>query len=170
MNMIEILKQRFMDNMERHIDTSWESVAPLIEHHLKAIQAMEDTGGEPAIFKLSTGLYVIDASTETPKERRNVCYDKDARIHRKKFAPESSALEDAKKMGVTLLNEAQYLELQTMGNFDLKSSSWILTPKDVRALGGALFGDKRYNRCFVYHNGADSYYAARGYRVFVKLI
>ena len=137
-----------------------------------SLSEMERTGGEPDVVlydESSDMFHFYDCAKESPKERRSVCYDRDAREGRKKFPPENSAREMATEMGIDVLDEEQYRYLQTLGEFDLKTSSWIITPADIRKLGGSIFGDRRYNTVFVYHNGADSYYAARGFRGVLKV-
>lgn len=167
--LLQTLKARFELNMHRHRGIAWADVqARLIGHPeaLRSLREMEATGGEPDVIARSKGgQYTFsDCSAESPAGRRSVCYDGEARDARKEHKPEGSALEMAASMGVELLTEEQYRELQGLGEFDTKTSSWILTPPEVRALGGALFGDRRYGRVFAYHNGAQSYYAARAFR------
>lgn len=133
---------------------------------------MEETGGEPDVVQLTEdneGINFVDCSAETPKGRRSICYDHEALESRKQYRPEDSAINMAQGMGIQLLNEDLYFQLQKVGEFDLKTSSWLLTPNDVRSKGGALFGDKRFGRVFIYHNGADSYYGVRGFRGILKL-
>jgi hypothetical protein len=164
------LKARFEKNMHRHKGVAWDEVQARLENNasaLKSLGVMEATGGEPDVIGQAdeTGHFTFcDCSAESPKGRRSVCYDRAARDSRKEHKPQSSALEMAAEMGIELLTEAQYRELQKLGDFDTKTSSWIQTPADVRSLGGALFCDRRYGKVFVYHNGAESYYAARGFR------
>ncbi len=168
--LLEVLKDRFNKNSIRHQGLKWEDVLGKLENSPKklwSIYQMEITGGEPDVVVIDQhrDTYVfVDCASESPTGRRNTCYDQQARTSRKKFAPESSALEMAKAMGIELLSEEQYRHLQTLGSFDTKTSSWILTPEDIRKRGGALFCDRRYETVFVYHNGADSYYASRGFR------
>jgi hypothetical protein len=168
--LIQALRTRFESHMHRHPGIAWEDVQARLERQpaaLRSLQAMEATGGEPDVIgpaQPSGRFTFCDCSAESPTGRRSTCYDGQAREARKENRPEHSALEMAKAMGIELLNEAQYRALQTLGEFDLKTSSWIDTPADVRALGGALFCDRRYGRVFVYHNGVQSYYAARGFR------
>lgn len=169
--LMETLQKRFEKNMKRHKSLKWAQVEKkLTPKKLLAVYAMEETGGEPDVVLLGkkTELMFVDCAPETPK-RRSLCYDQAARKARKKFPPKSSAMEVAKEMGVKMLNEEQYRALQEMGEFDLKTSSWVETPAKVRKLGGALFCDRRYNTVFTYHNGADSYYGARGFRGLVQL-
>lgn len=167
---LEILKARFEKNMDRHEDVEWAGVQAKLEadaDKLWSLHEMEETGGEPDVvgFDQTTGEFLFyDCSAESPKGRRSVCYDREALESRKKHKPENSALDMANAMGIEILTEEQYRELQKLGNFDLKTSSWVQTPADIRKLGGALFCDRRYDTVFVYHNGAESYYAARGFR------
>ncbi len=172
---IAILEQRFKANTKRHPDLDWADVERKLKgspDKLEAIMSMEQTGGEPDVISYndkSAEFLFVDCSKESPKVRRNLCYDMDARINRKKFPPESSALEMAAKMGVEILGVDDYALLQTSGRYDTKTSSWLLTPEKIRKLGGAIFGDCRYDTVFTYHNGADSYYGARGFRAKVKI-
>lgn len=169
-NLISTLKKRFEDNMNRHNGINWDDVeAKLKANTLKlwSLQQMEETGGEPDVveFNAASGNYIFfDCSTESPSGRRSCCYDRPALDARKQNKPANNAMEAAAAMGVTLLTEAQYAHLQQLGAFDTKTSSWLLTPDAIRKHGGAIFGDRRYNHVFTYHNGADSYYAARGFR------
>jgi hypothetical protein len=164
------LQARFEKNMNRHKGLSWTDVkAKLTANAAKlwSLSEMEKTGGEPDVVDLDkkTGEYFFyDCSAETPKGRRSICYDHEALESRKEHKPENSAMQMASDMGIELLTEEQYRELQKLGSFDLKTSSWIQTPAAIRKLGGALFCDRRYDHVFVYHNGAESYYAARGFR------
>ena len=164
------LKARFEKNMNRHKGVEWSKVQAKLEANpekLSSLNEMESTGGEPDVVghDKKTGEYVFyDCSAESPKGRRSVCYDREALEARKEHKPKDSAIEMATAMGVELLTEEQYRELQKLGEFDLKTSSWVQTPADIRKLGGALFCDRRYNTVFLYHNGADSYYGARGFR------
>lgn len=168
--LLRTLEARFEQNMHRHKGLAWADVEARLEgdpEALKSLHEMERTGGEPDVVGRDgkTGRCTFcDCSAESPAGRRSVCYDREARESRKKHQPESSAVEMAAAMGIDLLTEEQYRELQKLGEFDTKTSSWIRTPSDVRALGGALFCDRRYGKVFVYHNGAQSYYAARGFR------
>ena len=168
--LLRVLKARFEMNMHRHQSHDWAAVLSRIECNpsaLKSLQAMEASSGEPDVIGVDqdSGQYIFcDCSTESPAGRRSLCYDRQALDSRKENKPEGSAIELAAAMGDTLLSEDQYRELQQIGEFDTKTSSWVATPKDIRALGGALFCDRRYARVFVYHNGAQSYYAARGFR------
>ncbi len=173
--LLSTLKTRFEKNMNRHKGLDWNLVLSKLEknpHQLHALNEMEKSGGEPDVvrFEKKIGEIVFfDCSLETPKDRRSLCYDKAALDGRKENKPKGSAIEAAKKMGIELLDEEEYLELQRLGNFDTKTSSWLKTPIEVRKLGGAIFGDFRYNRVFFYHNGAESYYAVRGFRGSLKI-
>lgn len=168
--LLYILQTRFEKNTGRHKGMLWADVQSRLEKHpdkLWSLQQMEDTGGEPDViaFDKKTGEYTFcDCSAESPKGRRSLCYDAAALASRKEHKPADSALNLAAEMGIDLLNEEEYHALQQLGNFDLKTSSWLLTPAPIRKLGGAIFGDRRYDTVFVYHNGAESYYAARGFR------
>lgn len=163
-----ILQARFNTHMHRHPNCNWATVAErLTPQHLWSLQQMELTGGEPDLIdhNTTTGTYLFaDCAPESPKGRRSLCYDDDALEARKENKPAGSALGMATHMGITLLTEAQYQHLQHLSPVDLKTSSWLLTPPPIRSLDGALFGDRRYNHVFTYHNGAQSYYAARGFR------
>ncbi|HZF54842.1 MAG TPA: DUF4256 domain-containing protein [Polyangiaceae bacterium] len=168
--LLATLKDRFEKNMRRHKGVDWAKVRARLEGNpekLWSLSEMERTGGEPDVVGLErkTGEYIFyDCSPESPKGRRSVCYDREALESRKEHKPKDSAMGMAAKMGVEILTEEHYRELQNVGEFDLKTSSWIATPPDIRELGGALFCDRRYNTVFLYHNGAESYYAARGFR------
>ena len=166
--LIAALKARFEKNMHRHRGIAWAAVEARLDGNpdaLKSLHAMEASGGEPDVIGDDSGhITFCDCSAESPSGRRSLCYDKDALSSRKENKPQGSAVEMAARMGVDLLTEEEYRELQQLGAFDLKTSSWIQTPADVRSLGGALFCDRRYDKVFVYHNGAQSYYAARGFR------
>lgn len=168
--LISTLQARFEKNRDRHEDLDWAQVQAKLEAHpakLWSLHEMERTGGEPDVvgYDTETDAYIFyDCATESPSGRRSLCYDGDALESRKKNKPENSATDVAAAMGVALLTEAQYRELQELGEFDTKTSSWVQTPTEIRELGGALFCDRRYNTVFVYHNGAESYYAARGFR------
>lgn len=167
---LDVLKARFDKNMKRHKDLEWDEVQAKLEASpakLRALRDMEATGGEPDVigYDRSAGEYIFaDCSRESPKGRRSVCYDRDARLSRKEHSPDNSAVEMAADMGIELLTEAQYRELQKLEEFDTKTSSWVATPSAIRDLGGALFCDRRYDEVFLYHNGAQSYYASRGFR------
>jgi hypothetical protein len=164
------LKARFEKNPNRHKGLEWAEVhAKLIANPEKlwSLSEMERTGGEPDVvgYDKKTGEYIFyDCSAESPKGRRSVCYDREALESRREHKPKDNAIDMAAALGVEMLTEGQYRELQKLGNFDLKTSSWVKTPSEIRTLGGALFCDRRYDTVFVYHNGADSYYAARGFR------
>ncbi|MGB0417832.1 MAG: DUF4256 domain-containing protein, partial [Acholeplasmataceae bacterium] len=147
----------------------FKDIEPKLKQNIDIIQRMEDTGGEPDVVLLDETLYVMDMAKESPKLRGSLCYDKQARLERKKFPPASSAMEEVNKIGIQMLDETMYKKLQDIEDLDLKTSSWIATDEALRSLGGALFGDKRYQRTFIYHNGADSYYGARGFRGYLKL-
>jgi Protein of unknown function (DUF4256) len=168
--LFRVLKARFEKNMNRHKGIDWAKVQVKLEtkvEKLRSLNDMEGTGGEPDVVgvDIKTGEYIFyDCSAESPIGRRSVCYDREALDSRKEHKPENNAIDMAASMGIELLTEAQYRELQKRGKFDTKTSSWIKTPSDIRKLGGALFCDRRYDNVFVYHNGAQSYYAARGFR------
>jgi hypothetical protein len=167
---IGILKARFEKNMNRHKGLEWAKVQAKLETNtekLWSLNEMERTGGEPDVIvhDKKTGEYIFyDCSAESPKGRRSVCYDREALESRKEHKPKNNAIDMAADMGIDILTEEQYRELQGLGNFDTKTSSWVETPADIRKLGGAIFCDRRYDTVFVYHNGAESYYAARGFR------
>lgn len=174
--MIEILENRFITNMGRHPGIQWDDVRIHLEsvppEKLRSLEKMEITGGEPDVigYDQESGEYIfVDFSPESPEGRRSLCYDHKAFESRKENRPAGSAMDMAEHMGIELLTEQQYRELQTKGKFDIKSSSWITTPEDIRSLGGALFCDRRYERVFVYHNGAQSYYSSRGFRGKIKV-
>lgn len=168
--LLNILKSRFEANMHRHKGSEWEKVQDRLVSNpdkLRSLKLMEQTGGEPDVvdFDETTGEYIfMDCSAESPKGRRSICYDHAALEARKQNKPHNSAVNMAEEMGIEILTEEQYRQLQKLGEFDLKTSSWIKTPESIRKLGGALFCDRRYNTVFVYHNGADSYYGSRGFR------
>jgi hypothetical protein len=168
--LLQALKARFEKHMPRHAGMAWAEVLARLDANpaaLTSLQSMEAMGGEPDVMgqDKASGHYIFcDCSAESPIGRRSTCYDVEAREARKENRPENSAAEMADAMGIDLLTEEQYRAVQTLGDFDAKTSSWIKTPPDVRALGGALFCDRRYGKVFVYHNGAQSYYAARGFR------
>jgi hypothetical protein len=167
--LLQALKARFERNVHRHKDVAWSEVLARVAARPTAMASlgkMEATGGEPDVIGVdrTTGEYIFcDCAAESPAGRRSLCYDGEALNARKEHKPQGSVVEVAAAMGVELLSEQQYRHLQELGEFDTKTSSWIFTPQDVRALGGALFGDRRYGRVFAYHNGAQSYYAARGF-------
>jgi len=173
--MIDALAQRFHKNMARHAGLAWDVVRVRLDANpgkLRALEEMERTGGEPDVVGVdpSTGEIVFcDCAPESPSGRRSLCYDKAALDARKENKPAASAVEAAAAMGVSLLTEAEYRQLQTLGEFDRKTSSWVQTPASIRKLGGALFCDRRYGQVFTYHNGAESYYAARGFRGLLKV-
>lgn len=173
--LIEILKTRFDKNQNRHKGIEWATVLSRLETNpakLWSLNAMEATGGEPDVVDLdkkTNEVIFFDCSAESPKERRSICYDHEALESRKEHKPADSAINMATDMGIEILNEEQYRYLQQLGAFDTKTSSWILTPPAIRKLKGALFCDRRYNTVFTYHNGAESYYAARGFRGQLKV-
>jgi hypothetical protein len=168
--LLAVLKARFEKNMNRHKGAEWANVQARLEANpekLWSLDDMESTGGEPDVvaYDEETGEYIFyDCSAESPKGRRSICYDREALDARKEFKPENSAVDMAAAMGIEILSEEQYRKLQQLGNFDAKTSSWVKTPPDIRKRGGAVFCDYRYGTVFLYHNGADSYYAARGFR------
>jgi hypothetical protein len=168
--LLKVLKARFEKNMNRHAVLEWSKVQAKLEANPKklwSLHEMERTGGEPDVIgdDKKTGEYIFyDCSAESPPGRRNVCYDREAQESRKEHRPEDNAMDMAAAMGIELLTEEQYRELQKLGAFDVKTSSWVMTPADIRKLGGALFADRRYDNVFVYHNSAPSYYGARGFR------
>ena len=170
-----ILKNRFTHHGHRHKELKWSEIQARLEAKpgkLWSLFQMEETGGEPDVIgkEENTGEYIFfDCATESPKGRRSVCYDHEALENRKQNKPKNSAVSMADEMGIQLLTEQQYQDLQKLGNFDLKTSSWISTPIAIRKLGGALFCDRRYDTVFTYHNGADSYYASRGFRGMLKV-
>lgn len=173
--LFNILKKRFEKNIGRHPELSWKEIQEKLEGYpekLWSLNEMEETGGEPDVIGQDekTGEFIFcDCSAESPKGRRSVCYDSEALRSRKENKPWNSAVGMAGEMGVALLNEEQYRNLQCLGKFDTKTSSWIATPDNIRQLGGAIFGDWRYGQVFIYHNGAESYYAARGFRGLLKV-
>jgi len=168
--LIKVLKNRFEKNMIRHEGMEWDKVQVRLEAHpekLRSLDVMELTGGEPDVvnYDRDTGEYIFyDCSPESPKGRRSICFDRKAWESRKEHKPENTACDMAADMGITMLTVDQYKELQQLGKFDMKTSSWVQTPENIRKLGGALFCDRRYETIFTYHNGAESYYAARGFR------
>jgi hypothetical protein len=173
--LLRTLKTRFEKNMNRHAGLEWARVEAKLEaspDKLRSLYEMEETGGEPDVVahERGTGEYTFyDCSAESPKGRRSICYDGEAQRSRKEYPPKNNAIEMAAAMGIELLTEQQYRELQKLGAFDTKTSSWVKTPSDIRGLGGALFCDRRYDTVFVYHNGAESYYAARGFRGLLRV-
>ena len=168
--LMDTLKLRFEKNMPRHKELVWKNVQARLEaekDRLWSLEAMEQSGGEPDVIGVdpkTRELIFVDCSAESPAGRRSLCYDRQALDARKENKPKGNALEAAEGMGIEILTEEQYRELQRLGEFDLKTSSWVQTPSGIRKLGGALFCDRRYDTVFLYHNGADSYYAARGFR------
>lgn len=173
--LINTLKERFENNMNRHPEIEWSAVEARLQAHpekLRSLSEMERTGGEPDVvgYDEASGAFIFyDCSPESPAGRRSLCYDRAALEARKKHKPKGSAMELAAEMGIEMLTEEQYRELQKLGEFDKKTSSWVKTPDSIRKLGGALFCDRRYNHVFVYHNGAESYYASRGFRGLLKV-
>lgn len=173
--LLKELEERFKKNTLRHKGIEWASVLAKIEassEKMWSLNEMEVTGGEPDVvgFDKKSGEYLFyDCSPESPKGRRSYCYDREALNARKENKPQNCVLDVAAAMGIELLSEAEYRELQTLGHFDTKTSSWIKTPPEIRKLGGAIFGDYRYGQVFVYHNGAESYYAARGFRGILRV-
>ena len=173
--LLQTLKNRFEKNTARHSDIRWVDVEARLMNNpskLVSLQQMEQTGGEPDVFAFdaASGAYIFfDFSAETPAERKTLCYDRAALDARKENKPATSVLDMAAQMGVSLLSEEQYRALQTLGAFDQKTSSWVLTPPEIRSLGGALFCDRRYNHVFTYHNGAESYYSSRGFRASLRV-
>ncbi len=169
-SLLHVLQARFEANLHRHVGLSWADVQARIDARpeaLSALQAMEATGGEPDVIahdQASGSFTFCDCAAETPAGRRSLCYDGEALASRKENKPEGSAVQMAQALGIELMTEAQYRRLQTLGEFDVKTSSWVRTPPEIRSLGGALFCDRRYGQVFVYHNGAQSYYAVRGFR------
>lgn len=172
---LRILKIRFEKNMSRHNGVVWTELQEKLRANsqkLWCLSEMERTGGEPDVvgYDKKTGEFIFyDCSAESPKGRRSLCYDREALESRKEFKPKDTALDIATAIGIEILTEDEYTEMQKLGSFDLKTSSWIHTPPEVRKLGGALFADQRYNRVFVFHNGADSYYASRGFRGWLRV-
>ena len=168
--LLGILKARFEKNMNRHKGLEWAKVQQKLDANsekLWSLDEMEETGGEPDVvgYDAATAEYLFyDCSAESPKGRRSICYDREALDSRKEHKPHNNAMDMAADLGIELLTEEQYRELQQLGKFDTKTSSWVITPAEIRKLGGALFCDRRYNHVFVYHNGAESYYGARGFR------
>ncbi|WP_171429259.1 DUF4256 domain-containing protein [Acinetobacter lactucae] len=173
--LLELLKNRFEKNTHRHTEMNWSDVQNKlikVPDKLWSLQEMENTGGEPDVIaydQQKDEYLFVDCSPETPKGRRSLCYDREALEARKDHPPKNSAIDVAKEMGAELLTEEQYYELQKLGEFDLKTSSWLKTPDEIRRLDGAIFADRRYGRVFIYHNGAQSYYAARGFRCCLRI-
>ena len=172
---ISLLKYRFNNNMIRHKDVLWEDVLEKLSLNsdaLVSLSKMEETGGEPDIiaYDKEKDEYVFcDCSKESPTGRRNICYDKEALDSRKSFKPNNNAVDMAKEIGIEIINIEEYKKLQSLGDFDTKTSSWIKTSDEIRKLGGAIFGDRRYNTVFIYHNGAESYYSVRGFRGLIRI-
>jgi hypothetical protein len=168
--LLGVLKARFEKNTNRHNGLAWSNVQVKLDTNpekLWSLNEMESTGGEPDVvgqYKKTGEILFYDCSAETPKDRRNLCYDRAALDTRKEHRPENSAMDMAAAMGIELLTEEEYRALQELGSFDTKTSSWLKTPAEIRKLGGAIFGDRRYDHVFIYHNGADSYYGVRGFR------
>lgn len=173
--LIKTLKNRFEKNINRHKNLEWAKIETKLKANIEklwALNEMEKTGGEPDIVgydKKADEYIFYDCSAESPAGRRSLCYDREALNSRKEHKPQNNVIDVAEEMGIELLTEEQYRDLQKLGNFDTKTSSWINTPADIRKLGGAIFCDRRYNTVFVYHNGAESYYAARGFRGVLKV-
>lgn len=173
--LLEVLRIRFETHMHRHSKLAWADVQARLEarpERLASLAQMEATGGEPDVVgrDATTGEFVfVDCSPQSPKGRQSLCYDRAALDARKEHKPKNSAMDLAAAMGVELLSEAQYFELQQLGEFDTKSSSWLRTPAEIRGLGGAIFGDRRFGRVFIYHNGAESYYSGRGFRASLRV-
>lgn len=173
--MLSTLQKRFLEHMHRHTDLDWQKIHHKLEGNpkkLAVLQKMEETGGEPDVvdFDEKSGEYIFfDCAAESPKERRSFCYDREALEKRKENKPKNNAIDAAAEIGIELLTEEDYRYLQTVGSFDTKTSSWLETPENIRKLGGAIFGDFRYGTVFIYHNGAESYYAARGFRGKMKV-
>jgi hypothetical protein len=171
--LFDVLKARFEKNMKRHRGIEWSAVQARLEENagkLWSLGEMERTGGEPDVIARHRNEYVFyDCSAESPKGRRSICYDREGQESRKEHRPENNAIDMAAAMGIEILTEDEYRELQKLGEFDTKTSSWVQTPPEVRELGGALFCDRRYGKVFVYHNGAQSYYAARAFRGVLKV-
>ncbi len=174
-NLLNTLQKRFAENMNRHENLDWNEIQKKIETNPEKLQTllkMEETGGEPDVigFDENTNEYIFcDCSAESPKERRSFCYDREALEKRKEHKPKNNALDFAEEIGIELLTEEEYRNLQKLGEFDAKTSSWLKTPENIREMGGAIFGDYRFGTVFVYHNGAESYYAARGFRGKLKV-
>jgi len=174
-NLLKALKVRFEQNIDRHETLKWGDLQERLlasPEKMWSLNQMELSGGEPDVtdYDEKSDTYVFfDCSVESPKERRSVCYDREALESRKKYKPKTSAMDMSEEMGIEILSKNQYKQLQQLGNFDTKTSSWLKTPSEIRELGGAIFGDFRYGKEFIYHNGAESYYAARGFRGFLKV-
>jgi len=174
-SLLKILEQRFEKNKDRHKKIKWLDVQKKLEKRpdkLWSLNEMENSGGEPDVIDQDSksGEFIFcDCSAESPKDRRSLCYDRQALNSRKEHRPKNSAIDLATEIGIEILSQDQYQELQALGEFDLKTSSWVLTPPSIRNLGGALFCDRRYDQVFTYHNGAESYFAARGFRGLLKV-
>lgn len=173
--LLKTLQNRFEKNMERHKDLNWSDVESKLKENpekLNSLLQMEKSGGEPDVIEYdskSNQYIFVDCSAESPSGRRSLCYDREALDQRKENKPKGNVIDLAQEMGIELLDETQYRKLQELGNFDLKTSSWIKTPVEIRKLGGSIFADLRYNTIFIYHNGASSYYASRGFRGILKV-
>lgn len=173
--LLDILSSRFEKNMKRHKGLKWENIQKKLKAHpskLRSLSEMEQSGGEPDVgaYDKNTGEYIFyDFSAESPTGRRSVCYDREGQESRKEHKPKNNAIDMAATMGIEILTEKQYRDFQKLGTFDSKTSSWILTPPEIRKKGGVLFADFRYGNVFIYHNGAQSYYAARGFRGMIKI-
>lgn len=167
---MDLLKQRFEEHMNRHPNLIWEDVEQRLTAQIrKVIANMEATGGEPDVVVFKDKIAYVDCCKESPKERRSLCFDEEARRKRKKNPPKSSVQEEAESIGIQLLSIQDYQDLQSLEEFDLKTSSWVATPDSIREKGGAVFMEKRYGTVFLYHNGADSYYASRGFRGYIEI-
>lgn len=167
---MDLLKQRFEEHMNRHPNLTWEDVEQRLTAQIrKVIANMEATGGEPDVVVFKDKIAYVDCCKESPKERRSLCFDEEARRKRKKNPPKSSVQEEAESIGIQLLSIQDYQDLQSLEEFDLKTSSWVATPDFIREKGGTVFMEKRYGTVFLYHNGADSYYASRGFRGYIEI-
>ena len=167
---MDLLKQRFEEHMNRHPNLTWEDVEQRLTAQIrKVIANMEATGGEPDVVVFKDKIAYVDCCKESPKERRSLCFDEEARRKRKKNPPKSSVQEEAESLGIQLLSIQDYQDLQSLEEYDLKTSSWVATPDSIREKGGAVFMEKRYGTVFLYHNGADSYYASRGFRGYIEI-
>lgn len=167
---MDLLKQRFEEHMNRHPNLTWEDVEQRLTAQIrKVIANMEATGGEPDVVVFKDKIAYVDCCKESPKERRSLCFDEEARRKRKKNPPKSSVQEEAESIGIQLLSIQDYQDLQALEEFDIKTSSWVATPDSIREKGGAVFMEKRYGTVFLYHNGADSYYASRGFRGYIEI-